>query len=378
MSEELQKPPVIDFDLLLRPISEESPSGEEIRYSGIHDEIREARRADDVLDRGEWQTDLKVADFQKVLNLGVDTLCTKSKDLQVAAWLTEALVRLHGFTGLRDGLRLLAGIQETFWETLYPEIDEGDMENRANAIEWVDTHVGFALRSAPFTGVARYSYRDWEDSKQFEIPDNMDSLPSADKERINALLSQAEREHRVTGDLWKKEIEQTRRAAVEASYFAIEECGAALAELNRVIEEKFDRNQAPGLSSFQKSLEDVKTQVKLLLAQKREEEPDEELDADEEGSEGEVGADGVVIPGKATAAGALQNRKDALRRLSDIADFFKKTEPHSPVSYLVQRAVKWGDMSMDNWLQEVVKDQSVLFQLRETLGVAAENGSDYS
>ena len=91
----------------------------------------------------------------------------------------------------------------------------------------------------------------------------------------------------MTSDLWKKEVAQTRRASVESVNFIIDECWQALNELNRVIEEKFDRKQAPGLTNFRKSLENVHTQVKLLLAMKREEEPDEEIsDAEEAGGEG--------------------------------------------------------------------------------------------
>ena len=375
MSEELQKPPVVDLDLLLQPISEESPSGQDVRYSGIYDEIREARRADVNVAQGEWQTELKVADYQKALNLGLDTLLNKSKDLQVAAWVSEALVKQHGFVGLRDGLKLLAGLQEHFWDTMFPEIDEGDMENRANAISWVDTQVGFALRSAPYTGVAGYSYIDWEDSKKFDVPDNIDNLDTADRERMRALKEQAERERRVTSELWKKEIAQTRRVAVEAVNFTIDECWEALSELNRVIEEKYERNQAPGLTEFRKSLEEVQNQVRLLLAEKRAEEPDETFE--ELTESGEVG-EGAVAGGPSAPAGAIQNRRDALKRLSDIADFFKRTEPHSPVSYLVQRAVRWGEMPLDSWLQDVIKDQSVLYQLRETLGVSADGTGDYS
>jgi type VI secretion system protein ImpA len=377
MSEELQKPPVVDLDLLLQPISEESPSGEELRYSGIYDEIREARRADENLAQGEWKTELKVADYQKVLNLGIDALTKRSKDLQIAAWVSEGLVKQHGFVGLRDALKLLAGLQENFWDTLHPEIDEGDMENRANAIAWVDTHVGFALKSAPFTGVAGYSYLDWEDSKTFDIPEKLESLSSTEQEQVRALRETAERERRVTSELWRKEIAQTRRAAVEEVNFAIEECRAALAELNRVIEEKYDRNQAPGLTSFTKSLDEVHNQVRLLLADKRAEEPDETFDETIEGGEAVEGG-AAAGSGPGVPAGAIQNRRDALKRLSDIAEFFKRTEPHSPVSYLVQRAVRWGEMPLESWLQDVIKDQSVLYQLRETLGVSADGTGDYS
>jgi type VI secretion system protein ImpA len=373
MSEELQKPPVVDFDLIFQPIPGENPSGQELRYSGLYDEIREARRADENLSQGEWQTELKVADFPKVLNLAIDALTAKSKDLQVAAWLSEGLVKVHGFAGLRDGLKVLTGLQEKFWDTLYPLIDEGDMESRANAISWVDTQVGFVLKSAPFTGVAGYSFLDWEDSKLFDIPEALDSLSGPDQERLSKLKQQAERERRVTADLWRKEIAQTRRASVESINLTIEECFQALGDLNRVIEEKYDRNQAPGLTGFRKSLDEVHTQVKQLLAIKRQEEPDPL--PEEAGKEGaEAGAAG----GKGSSTGAIQSRRDALRRLNEIAEFFKRSEPHSPVSYLVQRAVKWGEMPLETWLQEVIKDQSVLFQLKETLGVTGEGTGDVS
>jgi type VI secretion system protein ImpA len=374
MSEELQRPPVVDLDLILQPIPGDNPSGAELRYSGLYDEIREARRADENLNQGEWQTELKVADFPKVLNLSVDALTTKTKDLQIAAWLSEALVKIHGFEGLRDGLKILAGIQDRFWDTLYPEIDEGDMESRANAISWVDTQVGFVLRGAPFTGVAGYGLLDLEDSKKFDFPENLESLSGPDAEQMQKLKQQAERERRVTADLWKKEIAQTRRAAVESVNFTIEECFAALDELNKAIEAKFDRKQAPGLSGFRKSLDEVNAQVKLLLAAKREEEPDEM--ALDESMQASASSDGSPAAAAGGVAGAIQSRRDALKRLREIADFFKKSEPHSPVSYLVQRAAKWGDMPLEAWLQEVIKDQGTLFQLKETLGVTGETNSD--
>jgi type VI secretion system protein ImpA len=366
MSDELQNPPVVDLDLIFQPIAGDNPAGESLRYSGLYDEMREARRADEDLAQGEWQTELKVADYPKALNLGIDALSTKSKDLQVAAWTCEALVSIHGFAGFRDGLKILAGLQEHFWEQLYPEIDEGDMESRANALAWVDSEIAITIKGAPFTGVAAYSYMDWEDSKKYDFPDNIDSLSTEERERVVALKEVAEKDRKVTAELWRKEIAQTRRAPVESVYSLIQECFAALAEVNRMIEEKFDRNQAPSLGVLKKSLDDVEAQVKALLTIKRAEEPDEVFDESGEFADGEAGAEGG--PGR-VASGAINSRRDALNRLNDIAEFFKRTEPHSPVAYLVQRAVKWGDMPLDMWLQEVVKDPGVLYQLRETLGV---------
>lgn len=368
MAEIEPKPAVINLEALLTPISEEKPSGEYLRYSGIYDEISEARRADLDVPQGEWQTEVKYADYRKVISLAVPALEKETKDLQITAWLSEALVKEHDFAGLRDSLRLISGLQEKFWETLHPEIDEGDMEGRANAIAWMELQTSYAVKQAKITGYSGYSFNDFEDSKRFDIPDNIDALDSTEQTKFKELRAQAEKENRVTANKWRAEMAQSRRVFYEELNFLIDECWAAYNDLNRVIEEKFDRNQAPGMNNLKKSLDDVHSQVKKFLEDKRAEEPDEVA---EEG-EGEVveGEGGVMVKvaGVATASGAIQNRQDALKRLSDIADFFRKTEPHSPISYLVQRAVKWGNMPLENWLQDVIKDETVIFQIRQTLG----------
>lgn len=375
MSDELKQPSVIDLDSLLSPISEESPSGESLRYSGLYDEINEARRQDDDLNQGEWKTELKVADFRLVIDLATGALREKTKDLQIAVWLAEALVRQHGFVGLRDSLRLLAGLHDRFWETLHPEIDEGDMEGRANAISWFDKNVAFAVKKAPYTGSAGYGFFDWEDSKVFEIPENIEGMSSEEQQKFTQLRTRAENERRVTGEMWRKEIAATRRLPMEKINFTIEEAWEAFNELNRLIEEKYDRNQMPGMSAFKKSLEDVHGQATKLLEEKRVEEPDAVAEIEEEEIGAEDGHGGTAVGAKAsTGGGPIQNRRDALKRLAEIAEYFQKTEPHSPVSYLIQRAVKWGHMPLDSWLQDVIKDESILFQLRQTLGFNTSGG----
>lgn len=380
MAEIEPKPSVINFETLLAPISEDKPSGEYLRYSGIYDEISEARRADKDVSQGEWQTEVKYADFRKVISLAVPVLETETKDLQITAWLSEALVKEHGFVGLRDCLKLVNGLQENFWETLHPEIDEGDMEGRANALAWMELQTSYALKQAKITGYNGYSFVDYEDSKKYDIPDNIESLDSTEQARYNALRAEAEKENRVTANKWRAEMAQTRRLFYEDLNFLIEECWAGYNELNRVIEEKFDRNQAPGLNNLKKALDDVHTQVKKFLEEKRSEEPDEATDEVLEGEAGSEGEGGAVVrvAGVMTAQGAIQSRQDALKRLGDIADFFKKTEPHSPISYLLQRAVKWGNMPLELWLQDVIKDENVIFQLRQTLGFNTNLPTDES
>jgi type VI secretion system protein ImpA len=86
----------------------------------------------------------------------------------------------------------------------------------------------------------------------------------------------------------------------------------------------------------------------------------------------------VRAGGIATASGAIQNRQDALKRLTDIAEFFRKTEPHSPISYVLQRAVKWGNMPLELWLQDVIKDETVIYNIRQTLGFNTNLPTDES
>lgn len=375
MSEELQQPPVVDFEGLLQPISEDAPSGESLRYSGIYDEITDARRADDDLNQGAWQTELKVADYRKVIDIAVPALRSRTKDLQICAWLSEALIRQFGFAGLRDSLKLLAGTQEIFWDTMYPEIDEGDMGGRANAISWFDAQASLAVMGVPFTGSAGYSYLDWEDSKVFDLPDNLESLPSTEQTRLTEQKASAEAKGKVTGDAWRREIIDTRRTSCEVVNFTVDECWVELRNLNRVIEEKYDRNQMPGLSTLQKSLDTVHTQIKKLLDQKRAEEPDP-IEIEETAEAGTDGATAGAVAGAGSPTGAIQSRRDALKRLGDIADYFQKTEPHSPLSYLINRAVKWGNMPLESWLKDVIKDESVLSQIQQTLGFNTNNGDD--
>lgn len=375
-------PQVIDLDSLLQPIDGENPSGESLQYSGIYDEIREARRSEENLAQGDWQRDTKVADWNKVLDLTIPALQTQTKDLQIGAWLTEAITKLHGFKGVRDGLNLMKGLHEIFWDTLYPEIDEGDMEARGNALAWMDKQVSDALREAPITGGSgqTLNFVQYEESKLFDIPENLDSLPSDQFEKMTALRQQAEEEKKITGDMWRKAYAGSRRAFYDQALLTINECWEAYQGLDRIMDEKFG-NQTPGLGELRKNLDLVKTAIEKFAKEKKALEPtEEELAAGSAGEGGEEMIDGeggvVVAGGVGVATGPVRSRQDALKRLNDVAEYFRRNEPHSPVSYLVNRAVKWGQMPLDTWLAEVVKDTGTLGQLQDLLGINAYGSTD--
>ena len=139
----------LDIESLVSPIAGPNPSGESLRYAGTYDAIQDARRADDALAQGDWQHATKVSDWRAVIELATAALATRSKDLQIAAWLLEAAVKTHGFAGLRDGLRLMRELMDGFWDTLYPEAQEDDLEFRAAPIEWMNDRLPEAVHAVP-------------------------------------------------------------------------------------------------------------------------------------------------------------------------------------------------------------------------------------
>ncbi|MGQ3029462.1 MAG: type VI secretion system protein TssA, partial [Ferrovibrionaceae bacterium] len=149
----------IDRDSLLQPIKPDAPSGPSLHYEPLYDQIKEARREDDAIaPQGIWQTTLKTANWRKVADLCSDGL-KKSKDIQLVAWLTEALVQTDGYDGLATGLDLLNGLSQGFWETLWPEPDDvesGDYESRVIVYEWLQRQL---MRRLPFVALTDPSSR---------------------------------------------------------------------------------------------------------------------------------------------------------------------------------------------------------------------------
>jgi type VI secretion system protein ImpA len=85
-----------------------------------------------------------------------------------------------------------------------------------------------------------------------------------------------------------------------------------------------------------------------------------------------VQAGAVAVPGPQALlapASALQNRAQALAQLRQVAEFFRLTEPYSPVSYFADKAADAGSQDLHTWLRAVVKDESSLAHIEELLGV---------
>jgi type VI secretion system protein ImpA len=368
--------PVADLEALLKPISDESPAGQDLRSilldakKGIywHDRIREAHR------ENLYETVPKLPDWPTVISLSTQALSTLTKDLQVAAWLSDGLVKHNGhdrLAGLRDSFRLVRGLIEQYWETVFPAIDpegeDGQYTARGNIIAGLDTRLALAVKAIPLTESTtglKYSFANWEESKVFDVPDKekYETLTSDEAERADRLREQAVQGGKVTGEEWRRAVSGTPYQFFRERLELLNECSEELTALDEAMDLRFQR-ETPGVKGLQKSLDEMTSLVRNLEQEKR----PPELAPPQGGLDSPDGQGALPM-----FSGSVQTRQEALRRLAEVADYFRQAEPHSPISYLVQRAVKWGNMPLESWLEEVVKDRSVLDQVRETLGIKSE------
>lgn len=338
-------PPVA---FLLQPVSDAAPCGEDLSFSSEFDAIREARRGDDpTLEQGEWQTDIKAADWNRVAELCIDLLRTRTKDLRVAAWLAEALARRDGLPGLAHGLACVHGLAERYWENLHPRGESSDDEERLGNLAWMIGRLAQLAREAPLvqSADARHSLADLEAAQALQARIDRDpEVPAAGRltlARFNAV-----------GGRTPPAFFVHQREALEGARRCIQGLDGFLDERHGI--------DAPSFSRLAKSLEDYGAALDKL-----------------------VGGGGVAAaapaapappsagrPAAVLAAGPIAGRAAALAQLREIAEFFRRTEPHSPVAYLADKAAQWGEMPLHAWLREVVKDGGAMAHLEELLGLA--------
>ena len=347
---------LMNLDTLLAPISEASPCGADLSFSNEFDSIQESRRADDpTLDQGEWVTALKLADWPGVLEQ-CEKVLDSSKDLRVAAWFTEANARLSGYAGLAEGLDLCRLLCERFWAELHPRLeDDGDAEQRSGNLRWLLTQVEALAPQLPVLrhGTRTFSLRDIETAHT--------SARSNERSDDSASASSSS----ITPDDIAAARRGTSREFFASNLIDAKRAQQALVQLQTVIDEHLGED-GPGFSGAKSALEKAVHAIGIMA---REANPGSGSAAPQSIEAGSTATAFAKTTG--AASGLLSSRADALRQLRAVAEFFRRTEPHSPVAYLADRAAQWGDMPLHQWLRAVVKDQSALSHMEELLGVEA-------
>jgi type VI secretion system protein ImpA len=337
-------PAFIDVTALLEPIPGDRPAGASVQFT-LSPQLDELRR--EVTPEEAGNDEPKRADWAGVVRLTERALREESKDLLLAARLTEALVRLHAptrksFAALRDGLQLLRLLVEQCWDRILPEIEEpDDLERRGSAFTWLNNPergVRFptTLRLLPLLEgrEATLSYQDWKDSANPEP-----GRPTAGD--VEAILS------------------ATDPAALQQLAEDANESLNELYALSTVLDEKMG-SVAPTLLDLRTAVEQCVGLIQDFAARRR---PELEAFGDS------TGEGGTTAPGEAGASGPTSSRAEVYAQLRRASARLRALEPHSPVPYLIDRAVELGDLPFHLMIRQLVRDANALAELNRDLGI---------
>jgi len=334
-------------DELLAPIPGANPGGVELRYDPLFDKIKEARREDEDIPQGDWQTTRKTADWTQVVKLTTDALATKSKDLQLAVWLAEAMLRRDGFAGFRAALDTIVGLLDQHWDHLHPEVEDGDLEMRAAPLEWLGIKLDLTVKRVALNR----SGQNWLQHQEARtVPTEADASGDFTKaETRQALVA----EGKTTPEDLERGFQSTPKPWSKALVAEIDGTLGALQNLDDISQERF-ADVAPSYSKLRGAIEEVQRTARQLLKRKLELEPD----VDESGpiatpssstsmdSAPVVVPANVVLPGSVGAQLAPQptSREDAASRIAVVAKYLRQSDPTSPAPYLMLRGFRWGEL----------------------------------
>ena len=348
---------IISLDQLLAPISDDNGAGEDIRENASQDSpyytIKDARNSARAAERNNmFDSDTSEADSQwrKILELAPDILQNQAKDIEIASWYTEALIRQYGYPGLRDGFKLIKGLIEQYWDNLYPLPDEDGIETRVASLTGLNGEGSEGVLITPIRNVYITEgsepgpFNFWKYQQVLEVEKIIDE--EAKKEKADKLGFSMEDVDRAVSD--------------SSDSFYLDLCDdlndaiSTYREVGTLLDEHCGINDSPPTSNIINMLEDCLGAVKHIGKFKL---PEPESD-DETHSEGSTESTGEKSGGSGSVSGPIKNRADAFKKLMEISEFFRKTEPHSPIPYILERAVKWGDMPLESLIRELIPDSS--------------------
>jgi len=345
-----------DLEPLLAPIPGDLPAGEWLRLDPLYDKIRHLREEEDPeLPQGVWQHERKRADWAAVAELAGEALATRTKDLQIAAWLTEAWLHRFGFPGLEWGLRLIAALCREYWDGIYPPLENGNAEPRMAPLAWAADKLVLPLKRVPISAPAgedESSY-GWIDSELALYQANLAKSKGAPDETGVVTHPKFLVSVSLTPAPWYAELAGQLAGAV-----------GAVDELEETLDALAGEASAPSLTPLRTPIVAIQSFVSRVLAERVQSGELSEWAV----SEGLAPFEGPDLDAPRRGA-PITSRAEAFQRLRESAEYLMRTEPHSPVPYLVRRAISWEHMSLAELLEELLAKTSDLAAIYALLGI---------
>ncbi|PKG38771.1 type VI secretion system protein TssA [Psychromonas sp. Urea-02u-13] len=357
----MPSPSLIDISALISPIEGELSVGNDLRddpsYTSDYSQIKDARRAARDAERNnmfDGDNSEALEHWQKIFQLAPKVIATQSKDLEIACWLTEALVRKSGFQGLKDGFTLIRQLVENFWEQgLYPIEDEDGVETRVAPIAGLNGEGADGVLLSPIRNSGITEDMSYEPFSLWQYSQAVDVSRIEDDRKRNSLIDK----NGFSMEDIEKAVNQSSSEYYIALFDDIETCLTQYRAVNTLLTDFCGSYDAPSTSKIIELVEEAKSALNHIAKNKLpvmvEVTPIEE----EQLTNGNAEKINSVAPVN-TIQAALNSRDDAFKQLNTIAEYFLKTEPHSPISYILSKAIKWGNMPLEQLMQELIPDSS--------------------
>lgn len=362
----------INTNELLAPISADAPSGTDPRADpspkSLYYRVKDSRNAARSAERSAVEIGgPPPEEWDDVVEAAIEVLANHAKDLEIATWLIEGLVRTRGFAGLRDGLLVLRGIVTEYWETCFPVIDEDGIEGKVSCVAGLSGSgaVGTLIqpiRLVPITQGSTDSYSLWS----FEQANELEKITNEERKQ-----QRIDKGAVTKADFLRSVSETPARYFVELTG-TIKQCLEILAELDAAFD-AVAGNDAPPLSGLRDLLQEIDGSVRHVAIDKIASVAVESVGADlmpDEETTAAVISGGAGPTGAAPRpTGSYSTREEALADLSRIALHFRRTEPHSPLSYTLDDAVRRARLPLPELLAELVGDSSQVKLILHAAGI---------
>lgn len=356
-------PEGFDLAALLAPISDEAAAGSDLRQDALPDSLyfrlrdarADARTAERASEAGGDAS--AVSEWRPVRELALEALSRQTKDLEIAAWLSEALLRNDGLCGLAAGFRTMAGIAGNFWDEFFPQQDDEGIAGRLASVAGLNGVGRDGTLIQPLRRVALFARPDGAPFEFWQYEQSRE---------VAGIGDAARRQQRLDGGVVPFEtVESEARAAGPAIFDTLRDDAAQALEAWQSLAQILDARagvDAPPTSQVRDLLGQIR-EVAERFASPR------EAASQAAAAETADAATGGEVDGPRRSVGAMASREDALRTLGEIAEFFRRTEPHSPLAYTLQEAVRRGRMSWPELLAEIVPDATSRSAILSSLGI---------
>ena len=368
--------PLFDFEALLNPISEARPCGDDTREDDAPDapyfHLKDLRSQARALER-ERQIDGETGDPTQWRELAAQIpalLAERSKDLELVAWYIEALCREHGFEGLAQGFELARSMLRHHWEQLHPLPDEEGMTTRMAPLVGLNGGDAEGTLIQPILEVPLLAHPEsgWIAAWQLEQAAEMTRLDEQKiQQRIAAGVPSEEDVARA--------VRETPLSDLQALSEAIDRANTAFTALSEAMDSAMEGEPQP-TSHIRSALERCRSIFTHYAGERLERA--RAAAASETGDDGAAPSEGDAGHGHATPVQdpvrvAIDSRARALEQLRELAAFFRQTEPHSPVSYAIDQAVRWSELPLPELMQELIEDKSVRDGFARMTGVPLQD-----